>query len=360
MKPASGSIPEEIAIIKAPQVKVYVGCPWEVFGYGYHNDEEDEESEKEIISNQIEVTPAFICDASSAASIATGKKWAGRYTRNNSNFQAVVEVKKNIPIENVAICSLETRGAGGRAYKVIADGLYVDCREDVIVDVMLQEGVDKGGILRGKYIWIKTGAHSRLVRVGSTIHEMVKKIAIRKELKEIPFKDLKPGTIYATKKDNRALFLGVVNSTTINNKNNNRYDTDLEFTTSEVRDKLLFVGIPQQYEKNVKKWISKSSKDEWNGILSWTQLLAQKKHNYVEAIGSMEHEGLIEALRERARERIKEAILATSTGKNKQGYIYHKGALAYDISRNSTVANMYDITGDVVEPFDYEPLLNFI
>jgi hypothetical protein len=352
MKPSSGTIPDEIAVIKAENTKVPVGCAWDISWSSYDDDDEEEGDG----TTRIEVTPAFIADAASVKSIATGKRWAAR---GNHNFTPAVETKKNVPIKNVVVCSLEHRGNGGAAYKVIADGVYVDCREDVIMDAILQEGIQKGGVLGGEYIWVKLGAHSRLIRVGSALHDKVKIIVTRKQLPVLKAKDLVVGNIYATKKDERALFLGVVNTTTIE-----VVREAFEFKEAKIDEQLLFVRIPEYGEKNVRKFIATASeaadKNQWRNIISWTTLVREKNHKYVEAIDKMDPEGIIEMLRTKARSEIREAFSNLASGKGKQGWEYNKYHLSYDIARNSTVANMYDVKGAVIAPFDYEPLLNFI
>jgi len=353
MKPSSGSIPSEIAIIMTKPIKVSVGCPWDISWSSGDDDEDDEDDADESV--KIEVTPSFITDAASTKSIATGKLWAARGV-SDKNFSPTVEIRKNVPIKNVVLCSLESRGNGGRAYKVIADGVYVDMREDVIIDAMLQEGVKKGGILGGEYIWVKLGAQSRLIRVGSTLHDKVKLIVHRKQLKEIPAKDFVPGTIYATKKDERALYLGSINTVSLEHVR-----SELEFKSIPIKNHLMFVRIPEYGEKNIRKFIlAASNKDQWGNIISWCSIIREKDHRYVAAVGTMDPHGLIEMLRDKARSQIKEAFTFLSSGKNKQGWQYQRDSLGYDIARNSGVANMYVVNGPVVEPFDYEPLLNFI
>ncbi len=153
MKPASGCIPEEIAIITGESRKVQVGCPWDMGGT-FSYDEDDDEVKKDVNDDDVfvDVLPAFISDAASPKSIATGKAWAGRGNyMSTAPITVKVETKKNIPIKDVRICSLESRGQGGTVYKVIADGFFVDCREDVIIDAILQEGVQKGGILNASF-----------------------------------------------------------------------------------------------------------------------------------------------------------------------------------------------------------------
>ena len=357
MKPTVGTIPEEIAVVKSAPTKVQVGSPWD-YVPGFF----DESDEEELGLSRIEVTPAFITDAANAKSIETAKRSAKAIARNIENFTPIVEIKKNTPIKEVQICSLEGRSNNGVNYKVIADGAYVDCREDVIIDAMLQEGIKKGGILGGEYIWVKLGAYSRLIRVGSTLHKKLEIIVNRKQMKVISAKDLVPGKIYATKKDHRALYVGRVNTTYLDFKPNYADpNQSLDFTSSDLKNLLFFIRIPEVGERNIKKFIYDiADKDTWRSLVSWTTLESDKDHKYVAELGKMEYEGIIEMVRNKGREHIKEAVLSLSTGKSKFGYQYTKQQLGYDICRNSKVANMYDVNGDVVPPFDYEQLLNFI
>jgi hypothetical protein len=93
----------------------------------------------------------------------------------------------NNPITNIRVAGLETRGNGGRAYKVVIDDLYYfDLREDVLLEAMIECGINKGGILNGEYIWVKIRSHMKLIRVGSPLHkEMIKaNIAYHKKHKK--------------------------------------------------------------------------------------------------------------------------------------------------------------------------------
>ena len=106
---------------------------------------------------------------------------------------------ENKPISGLRVLSLEHRGQGGRAYKVVTpDGFYFDLREDILLDTMKTEGVAPGGILRGQYIWARVGAEMKLVRKGSELFRALLEASERSILSAIPLKQLKVGTVYET------------------------------------------------------------------------------------------------------------------------------------------------------------------
>jgi hypothetical protein len=74
---------------------------------------------------------------------------------------------------SLRLLSLERRGRGGRAYKVIDDkGRLFDLREDTMMDAIRIGGVEKGGQFGATFVW---GASStlKLLVVGSKSYEKV-------------------------------------------------------------------------------------------------------------------------------------------------------------------------------------------
>jgi hypothetical protein len=142
--------------------------------------------------------------------IETGKaldkaiEWAGG---EKVAKQVIVD---NSPIDNIKVIGLDIRGNGGRAYKVVIDDLYyVDMREDVILDVMFETGIQAGGKLNGTFIWVKYGSQLKLVRVGSELHkEFVEKNERYESFVEIKPKDVEVGGLYEMKSGKIYLYLG--------------------------------------------------------------------------------------------------------------------------------------------------------
>ena len=120
-----------------------------------------------------------------------------------------IDVLDNVPVQSVRVINLEERGNGGRAYKVLVnEKYYVDMREDVVLDTMINFGVDKGAILKGQYVWGKYGSNMKLLRVGSSQHKEFSKGVDVSELPTIEPKDLIVGGVYETKKGEIEIYLG--------------------------------------------------------------------------------------------------------------------------------------------------------
>ena len=181
-----------------------------------------------------EVLPAFITDSNNKKSIETGKKWAvGCYSPHIYTYdpvtkthttvpnpvppkEAMTDTVANDPISRVKVVSLEERGKGGRAYKVVLPrGYYVDMREDVMLDTMKTEGISPGGYLNGRFIWARIGGQMKLVREGSSLHDKLIESTKVVEAPNLSKKDKVVGGIYEDKQNHANVFLGFVKTSTI-------------------------------------------------------------------------------------------------------------------------------------------------
>jgi hypothetical protein len=164
-----------------------------------------------------EVTPAFCSDTTNVKTMDTGRSWAegGHW---NQNKKPVKEKNiKNDPIKGIRIVSLEKRSEGGRAYKVVTpDNYYFDVREDVLMDTMIEEGIEKNGILNGSFVWARVGAEMKLVRVDSDLHKALVIATADRTLKKFGYGDLEVGHIYKGKSAECYLFLGYVDCSDCN------------------------------------------------------------------------------------------------------------------------------------------------
>ena len=116
---------------------------------------------------------------------------------------------ENDPVKSVRVINLETRGNGGRAYKVLVnEQFYVDMREDVILDTMISFGIDKGAILKGQYVWGKSGNSLKLVRVGSSQHSELMEGTDRSLMPFLDAKTIEIGGIYEMKSGAIEIYLG--------------------------------------------------------------------------------------------------------------------------------------------------------
>lgn len=161
------------------------------------------------IAPPISASPAFAVDAESKAALETALRWAGKEEGEHAQTLTVL----NDPIPGVRILTIEARSEGGRAYKVmlrgVGDGtLYVDMREDVVLDAMLVNGVKPGGDMEGPFVWGRYESQLRLVRVHSALHKAMVAAQGRMETPTIKPKDYVVGGIYLTRRLHGLLYLG--------------------------------------------------------------------------------------------------------------------------------------------------------
>lgn len=162
------------------------------------------------------VCPAFITDAENLKTHETAERWAkeSRYGSPASKY-TVLDID-NTPVftQDSRIVGMEKRSEGGRAYKVIIkfQGVqyYVDLREDVLLDLILNTGIKKNGILPCDLIWGRVGSQMKLVRVNSDLHKELIKANLVGAMKKISNSELEIGGVYENKKGDKFLFLGYV------------------------------------------------------------------------------------------------------------------------------------------------------
>ena len=166
--------------------------------------------------NTLNVYPTYVSDAKNKKTLETGENWAKGYRNNKKPGKIELE---NVPLTDIRIIGLEIRSQGGRAYKVVIDNkYYVDLREDVLLETMIECGIEKGAKLNGEFVWAKVGSQMKLVRVGSELHsELVKATALDNTK---PIKQLDLYGMYRNKKGDQFIYMGRVNTTDI------QYDVD--------------------------------------------------------------------------------------------------------------------------------------
>lgn len=146
----------------------------------------------------------------------TAKDWAGttdwRLGANNNPPHIPDEYKFDNKPFSVVICSLEHRGNGGRAYKVMTEeGFYFDLREDVLLEALLECGCQPGGFLGGEFLWMMAHNNMKLIRDGSQLHEDMIVATQRRNADPVPNDELVVGEIYSGKDSlDKAIFLGEV------------------------------------------------------------------------------------------------------------------------------------------------------
>lgn len=160
----------------------------------------EEYTEDDILLYKTKVTPTF--------PIETGKSLDKAMSWTGLKNPKVIETE-NKPIKNIVIVGLEERGNGGRAYKVVIDdNYYVDMREDVILDTIFNCGIEKGGKLKGEYVWVKYGSNMKLIRTNSDSYKQFEQGSEIHALPPLNKKDIIVGGIYSMKNGTTSLYLG--------------------------------------------------------------------------------------------------------------------------------------------------------
>jgi hypothetical protein len=105
-------------------------------------------------------------------------------------------------MKGIRLIGIDKRSEGGGAWMGVIEiekglAVVVDVREDLILSAALN-GTIKDGYLQPKkgLIWARIGSQTRLVAVGSALHQSALSCEERKEKPKIKAKDLKRGRIY--------------------------------------------------------------------------------------------------------------------------------------------------------------------
>lgn len=355
-KVAVGSFPKKICYTYSGEIEAPVGCAWDISWYDADDDEDAPKTVKE------KVTPAFPSDSEDAKSLATAKQWAERTYYGQSKRTSQTTIIDNVPIKNVKVFSLEERGNGGRAYKVLIDKFFVDLREDVLMDTMLKAGIKSGGILQGEFVWAKMGAQMKLVRIGSELHRLIAEFESKKDIKPVGKKDLEVGGVYQDRKKNKVVFVGYVN-TTVYKKEDKRskwereragVKADFVFKKSVKKKAMLFYDI-YAHEK-IAESIKKMTGEDRNYCYK-----IKTSHNFIEKIDQVDlKEDIVEKLRNKARTEIKNLVLEYTGHKAPKPNYQRIDAYSLEetIEYRSDRLNLYKFP-ETVDEFDVKTLILF-
>jgi hypothetical protein len=361
-KVAVGSIPKKISYVYSNDAEVAVGCSWDINWYEPEDDTEDDSPQ----TVKQKVTPSFPVDSADAKGMARAKDWAGNNAYNWDNGNKVnktvkVDEVENEPITDVKVLSLEERGNGGRAYKALIGRYYVDLREDVLMDTLLQVGVDPGGVLKGEYVWAKMGPQMKLVRVGSELHRLVTEFDSKKDIKPVSKGDLEVGGVYQDRKKNKAIFVGYVSTVTYKSTNPEPYyrrtndKADFKYKQTVAKKAMLFYELSPytKMEQSIKNMKNKDNEYYYK---------IKKSHSYIEKTDQVVIlDGVVDYLREKAVKEVKSKILEY-TGHKAPEKNFAKINAAYlenHIEYLSDHLNLNVYGAAAIEPFDVKKFLLF-
>lgn len=219
----SGSIPKKLKFFIRREETVHFR--WD--------DIEDE------VGDGIKVSPTYVVDANNKKTHESAERWAKQeyYEQGKSKKHPHTEEERdNKPTSNVRLVNLEFRGNGGRAYKVVVDGrFYFDLREDVLLDCILNAGIDKGGLIKAEFLFMVVNAEMKLVRVGSLLHEKMIAADAFKDTKAITSFEI--GGQYKSKKT-EAVYLGVWETASVETAGNRHsgWQTTADYHITGLKD----------------------------------------------------------------------------------------------------------------------------
>jgi hypothetical protein len=341
-KVAMGSIPEKICYVFSDEAEVDVGCRWDI------------DWRDDTRTNREKVLPAYPIEDSDTKARVRATQWAEQSYYNAPKKVAQFDSVDNKPITNVKILSVQHRSQGGVAYKATIGKYYVDLREDVLMDTLLQAGVGKGGVLLGEYVWAKTSASLKLVRVGSELHKLIMEFESKKNLKPVGKNDLEVGGIYQTRKKEQSVFLGYVNTSVFCTTSGSRGKFD--FANSSIKKAMLFYRIYNYNE------VKKDHSLLWKEATLHYQFSIKKTHTFIEKAEQLIlPDDIIEKIRRRSIKEIKNLIL-NYTGHIPPKPTYRKlndDELENYIITYSDHLNMYKHGTSPVELFDVKKFLLF-
>ena len=116
---------------------------------------------------------AFVTDPAYPKSLEKAKEWAKWW---GGPEPEVIRVP-GVEVPWVEVVSCESRGEGGRAWKVMTpEGWYVDLREDVFFDVFFKGDFTKGEngiVFPGPFRWVRNVTQVRLALVDSDLYREI-------------------------------------------------------------------------------------------------------------------------------------------------------------------------------------------
>lgn len=260
-----------------------------------NNDFDDDEEDYE---DEPGVRRAFpVSDQSSQSRHENAEQWAITrdydYTnRTSTEIPGDLFEYQNSGFSEVTIKSLDIRGQGGRAYQVTMTHdnkkFQVDLREDALLDVIYNTGIEAGGKLNGTFCFIVEGSQTNLVRENSNIWKSAQKGAEARKNATLKKSDLKAGHLYKTLSGENAIYLGEAYSRSLSVKQDGGYSyrrKKVKLECGKVSKKMIFLKTYsyddiEEVKKDLKEL--KEKEDHWG-------IEVQSSHSYREDLGLVEN-----------------------------------------------------------------------
>lgn len=254
------------------------------------------------------VHPAFVSDADNEVTLATGQRWKEGHSWKTTAGQPAREdfTMKNQPRSGYRLLDLEVRDEGGRAYKVTSpEGYYLDLREYVLLDTILNVGIAAGGLLNGEYLFAVQGSQMKLVRYGSELYQELTEATERRQSKKIGVKDRTVGGIYKNIKGETFVFGGFVDTIEIPVINRYRHEYGTPKTLKKAQ---LWMLLPRwktndftDYQSMWDSFVDEKLSDGETSCLNLYSNVVQSK-KVVEKVGQLAEMDFIQAVKDSIRQ----------------------------------------------------------
>ena len=118
----------------------------------------------------------------------------------------------NEKFENLVITDLEQRNEGGRAYKVVLEldknKFRFDLRENILMDVIENQGIGKGGLLKGPFKFVLVGSQMKLMYIDGDEYKEATERDAERIGKRISDNELIIGGVYQSLNGQASVYLG--------------------------------------------------------------------------------------------------------------------------------------------------------
>lgn len=276
--------------------KIFLYCKKpEIVNNDYLDDEDDDDDYEDGLFDEDEdalegVRHAFpVSDQSSQSRHENAEEWSSTYHYDGKNRTKIIGdifEYPNCGFSSVTIKDLDIRGQGGRAYQVVLEHdnkkFRVDLREDALMDVIRNTGIQAGGKLNGTFCFIVDGSQTNLVREHSKVWKNAKKGAESRKTATLKKSELKIGHRYKTLSGDTAVYLGEVYSRNLSIKEDESISSYRRGGTGKIEcgkvtKKMLFIN---SWGDDELEWFKK-------GQLSLYNIKLQISQSYREDLGKV-------------------------------------------------------------------------
>jgi hypothetical protein len=297
------------------------------------------------------ITPAFVADYNDPNMINKAVKLANSIFWGAKSIAVTTTTLDNDPIKNLRIISYDTKFSGSPTYKAIANGFCVDLKEEILLEALLNDGVEPGGILKGEFVWARLGSNLKLIKVGSAIYNDIIKYQNKKNLKPLQKNVFEVGGIYQTSRGDKSIFLGLADTTSFSHYIANNFN----FKQHCLKKGYIFYNLDDEEDPG-------SILDENYLKKEIAKCYFKSNHKLIEKIDQIKIDyDVISTVRDAAIKKIKNQLVDYVNRKNITNNSPNIMAsyLEYSIVYYSKLLNMYPTNTKAVEPFNIKKYLIF-